>query len=195
MPVGASPRFTVVSPPQIIHTPPLLGCGMEDPTQLYKRLSATLAPAVDASPAIGVPTTRGARPNSAARLATASMANLLLATYSIATFAKAGSPGFGVSAVLPETAETTRSRAASGSFDQRPAPSRSSRTCAAVVGSGTQGPDPMDARSSPITSETMYTRTRAGNRARPRRPAPQRENRFRIRFMATISRPEPSSRE
>ncbi len=158
-------------------------CGPAAPRQVLLR------------PISAYPTTTGVRPSSRALPAAASKASRLLAITSRLTPANAWSPGFGVSGRSPASTESTRDRPASGSRRQMPACSNCSRTSRAVVGSGTHGPDPMEARSSPITSEITYPRTLAGARARASFPPPQRENRLRIRFIAVMSSPEPRSRE
>ena len=106
---------------------------------------------------------------------------------------RARTPGLRASAFrlwCRRDASRTCRRADSGMRSQSRERSSRARTSRAVEGSGTHGPEPIEARSSPMTSETTYTRTEAGASARASRPPPQRENRFRIRFIAVMSRPD-----
>ena len=141
-------------------------------------------PASRASPDRTGSISRGASPNAVARAAAASSASRLLAMSRVSTLAKTGSPGFGVSGAWPRSTAMTRSRSGAGIRAHSPPDSSAARTSPAEAGSGTHGPEPIEARSSPITSETTKTRTRAGASAAASRPPPQRENRLRMRFIA-----------
>ena len=107
---------------------------------------------------------------------------------------KAGCVGFrGFGSGAPDDGFEVLAERRSGRLSHRPAELSAARTSAALDESGTQGPEPMDARSSPITSEIVKFFTCAGSRAAASRPPAQRVKRLRIRFMAVISSPDPSS--
>ena len=101
--------------------------------------------------------------------------------------ARRGSPGFGVSF---RSSARWRATASGGVIPYR---ARTARASASVVGSGTVGPEPMVAGSSPGTSEMSSVTTRAGQAAAASRPPLMALRCLRTQFISSIEAPEARS--
>ena len=119
-----------------------------------------------------------------AAAAAASSASCGRAMMVVATRARRGSPGLGVSSC----ALRRRAIAAAGSSIRYF--SSTARASAKVVGSATVGPDAITAGSSPGTSEIRRLTTRAGAAAAARRPPLMADRCLRTQFISAMLAPD-----
>ena len=131
------------------------------------------------------------QPRSRATAAAASSERLGVATMIVSTRARRGSPGFGVSSMLPAAPSSRCARTAAGGSMRYLASTASAS--AKVVRSATVGPEPITPGSSLGTSEISQDRTRAGCAAMASRPPLMAERCFRTVFISTMLAPDFSS--
>ncbi len=155
---------TVVSPPATMQAGGAIGLPV---CRASRAMQASKRPASLASPASDVVSRSGAYPSDAAFRMAASTASPFDATREIACL-----PGrlFGVSGMRPATPSPMRRMTEPGTLSM--SEYRSSTSCASanVVESGTVGPEPMNSRRSPTTSEMRRLTTRPFARAARRPP-------------------------
>ncbi len=146
-------------------------------------MPAWTMPTSRASPSIALPRITQDKPASRATLAAASRDFCGVATRRFATFARRGSPGFGVSEA------SSRKCIATAAGISMPYFVSTASASARVDTSGTVGPDAMMERSSPGTSEIASATTRAGAAATARRPPLIADKCFRTVFISAICAP------
>ena len=184
-PPRPDPRtVTVVSPPESRTQ----GGGAGWPwRRTWSAMPASTLATSRASPSSASPRIMGAMPAARALAAAASSDACGRATMMVSAPARRGSPGLGVSSRASCRCFAT---AAGGSMRYW---RRIARASAKVVGSGTVGPEPITAGSSPGTSEIRRLTTRAGCAAAAKRPPLIAERCFRTAFIWVMSAPEASS--
>ena len=171
---------TVSSPPDKITA--------RRPFTLRSRASrACVAATSRASPSIAVPSRTQSYPAARTACSTARKTSAGRAARSKEVCAKTGSPGFGVSFA------GSASACATSGGTLRSWRATMARASASVVGSGTVGPEPITAGSSPGTSEMATATSGAGNACCASRPPLMRERCLRTVLTSTIEAPEARS--